>query len=343
MNARRWITAALLLAAVGCRDSLLGPGPSQDRSALFDDVWHQFDLHYSFFELKGIDWTAVGDRYRPMALAAANDTVFAHVLAKMFDELHDVHVTLTPFGDGSTMRYVSTCDTVTTWFSPQRIESRYLTSVGTTSGGHIRYGQAAPGVWYLYIPSFEGDGWAGEMDEALAHAGDARALIIDVRDNGGGNKVLATDIAGRFADRQRTFGYIRLRDGAKHTDFSSDIAETVVPTGGRRFRNPVVVITGRRDFSSAENFALAMRALPNVMTVGDTTAGASGGPLVREMANGWTYQLSQWIEYTPSHHTYEGIGLAPDVTVKNTAAAASQQRDLVFERGLYYAQQLASN
>ena len=341
MNLRRVAAAALLLAAAGCRDALLGPGPSQDRGALFDDVWHQFDLHYSFFALKNIDWTAVGDRYRPQAVAATSDTVFARVLSNMFDELRDVHVTLTPFGDGSTMRYLSPYDTISTWFSPQRITTRYLTQTGATSGGHIRYGLAAPGVWYVYIPSFEGDGWSGEIDEALAHAAGARAIMIDVRNNGGGNKTLATDIAGRFADHARTFGYIRLRDGAKHTDFSDDIAETVSPSGSERFTKPVVVITSRHDFSSAENFVLAMRALPNVTTVGDTTAGASGGPLVREMANGWTYQISQWIEYTPDHRTYEGIGLAPDIAVKNTAQAASQQRDLVFEKALAFAERAA--
>src|SRR5581483_10994423 len=106
----------------------LGPGPSLDRGALFDDVWHQFDLHYSFFELKGIDWPAVRDRYRPQAVAAPNDSAFARVLASMLDELRDVHVTLTPFGDGSTMRYLSPYDTVTTWFWAPRIAQTYLSS-----------------------------------------------------------------------------------------------------------------------------------------------------------------------------------------------------------------------
>src|SRR5581483_8496624 len=127
------------------------------------------------------------DRYRPQAVAATNDSAFAQVLAGMLDQLHDVHVTLTPFGDGSTMRYLSPYDTLTTWFWAPRIAQTYLSSFAATSGGHVRYGSAGDGVWYFYIPSFVGDGWSGEIDDALARASGASAIIIDIRHNGGGN------------------------------------------------------------------------------------------------------------------------------------------------------------
>ena len=58
------------------------------------------------------------------------------------------------------------------------------------------------------------------------------------------------------------------------------------------------MLSNRRLHERGEDFILAMRIIPAATVVGDTTIGASGGPLVRELANGWTYQLSQWIEYT---------------------------------------------
>ena len=160
------------------------------------------------------------------------------------------------------------------------------------------------------------------------------SLIVDVRDNGGGQYKLAASIAGRFADRTRTFGYVRYRNGPGHGDFTNYIAETVSPAGPRQFTGSVYVLTNRRDFSSAEDFVLAMRVLPTVTVVGDTTGGASGGPIVRELPNGWTYQLSEWIEYTPDREMFEGVGLAPKVVVKATRTDSDRSIDASLSRAI---------
>jgi C-terminal processing protease CtpA/Prc len=285
---------------------------------MFDDLWSQFDLHYSYFGVRGVDWNAMRDKYRPLALAAQSDGAFALALGDMVMELLDLHVSITP-GTGATMRWVSSYERQPSGFNATASFSRYATT-STFTTGHLRGGITSTGVGYIQIPSFEGDGWAGEMDDALSRLNGVTSLVIDVRNNQGGSKTVAQSVAGRFADRQRTTGYVRLRNGPGHDDFSSDIAETVQPEG-THFSGPVVVLTNRRSMSSAEDFILAMRAIPGNTIMGDTTAGASGGPLIRELANGWTYQMSQWIAYTADHKTFEGVGLAPDVVVKPSAAA----------------------
>jgi C-terminal processing protease CtpA/Prc len=169
------------------------------------------------------------------------------------------------------------------------------------------------------------------MDDALGRLGGVDAVIVDVRNNSGGNKVIATEVAGRFADRKRVFGYVRLRNGPGHEDFSADIEEAVEPQGSQRHAGRVLVLSDRGCMSAAEDFILAMHALPMTTVVGDTTIGASGGPLVRELANGWTYQMSQWVAYTADHRIFEGIGLAPDVFVR---AGTDIAIDLQLERAV---------
>jgi C-terminal processing protease CtpA/Prc len=281
---------------------------------MFDDLWREFDLHYSYFALKPVDWDSLGTHYRPLAVAARNDAAFGAVLGTMVGELRDLHVAVTA-GD-IVYRYRSLYELTGTPIIEGLIFTKYVESSFVSSGGHIRGGRVAPEVGYLRINSFIGEGWSGEMDDALSRLGRVDALIIDVRDNSGGSKQTATEIAGRFADRERTFGYVRLRNGPRHDDFSDDIVETVKPAGSRRFFGPVIVLTNRGSMSAAEDFTLAMHTLSRATIVGDTTAGASGGPLVRELANGWTYQMSQWIAYTADHRIFEGIGLAPDLVVK---------------------------
>jgi hypothetical protein len=338
MRARRKIAAVCLAAAAtvsGCAASdLIGPGATADYSSMFEDMWTQFDLHYSYFDLRGVDWNAIGARYRPQAAAVTTDVQFANVLGSMLKELQDLHVSLTPTGAGGTVRWYSPYETSEPTVNINAILGKYLTSSFVTTGGHIRGGFVAPGIGYVRMASFSESGWDAEMDDALGRLSGATAMIVDVRDNLGGSKTTATAIAGRFADRERTFGYVRLRNGPKHSDFSADIAETVKPVGAKRFTGPVYVLSNRRCMSSAEDFILAMRVLPQTTVVGDTTAGASGAPLVRELANGWTYTISQWIAYTADHQTFEGVGLIPDVTVKLGRTAT----DEVIERAVALAQ-----
>jgi len=334
MRLRTIAAAGLALASAACASDLVGPPPSTDRASLFDAVWQEFDLHYSFFQLKGIDWNAVGAKHRPAALAATSDQAFAAELASMFAELKDPHVTLT--ANGRTMRYIAPYDTMPTRYNEHATMMKYVASAATTSGGqgHVRYGMAAPNVGYIRIASFLGGGWGNEIDEALGSLGNAKSIVIDIRGNGGGERGVANDVAGRFMDRSRTFGYLRYRNGKNHSDFTNYVTETVDPQGSHHFSGPVFVLTNRGDYSSAEDFVLAMRVRPQTTIVGDTTGGASGGPIVRELPNGWTYELSQWIEYTPNKTTFEGVGLAPDVVIKPTAATFAAGKDEVLEQAI---------
>jgi hypothetical protein len=332
-----WLALAWLPACTS--DAFLGPAAATSHASIFDQVWNEFDLHYSFFALKHIDWKDARARYRPLALAAANDSGLAVVIEDMMGELQDVHVSLTPFGTGSTTRYVSAFEAADTYFSESRVFGRYVVESSPSADAHLRYGLAAPQTGYVFIPSFLGTDWAHEMDGAIDAMSGITSLIVDVRNDRGGSNQLAVSIAGRFVPSSRTYGYVRLRNGPAYTDFTDYITESVKPVGASRFRGRVFVLTNRHTFSSAEDFVLALRTIPGVTVLGDTTAGASGGPIVRELPNGWTYQLSEWIEYTPGHQPFEGIGLAPDIVVPTSAHDAAQGVDPVFEAALRAARQ----
>lgn len=308
----RWTALSALACLAACSHWVIGPEPTTNPAAVFDALWSDFDAHYSFFELKGINWDSLATVYRPLAVRAGSDAELFEALSGMLAELHDVHVTLSAGGESYH------------WDPPYPDQfdasiafSRYVTDEQHTPSTHLRFGRCVfdTTVGYIAISSFTDAGWAHEIDDVLASLSGVRALIIDVRGNGGGDTQNAIDIASRFADSVRTFAFVRYRNGPRHSDFTEDIMETVAPAGTQHFAGPVIVLTNRQVFSAAEEFVLAMRAIPTVTTLGDTTGGGSGNPLPRELPNGWTYQLSQWIEYTPDGATFEGVGLAPSVTV----------------------------
>jgi carboxyl-terminal processing protease len=61
------------------------------RARAFDFVWRTIHERYHDPAFNGVDWNAVGMRYRPLALAARDDEAFWDVLDKMTGELHDAH------------------------------------------------------------------------------------------------------------------------------------------------------------------------------------------------------------------------------------------------------------
>ena len=141
-------------------------------------------------------------------------------------------------------------------------------------------------------------------------------------------------IASRFTDTKRLFVKVRSKNGAKKTDFSDWIDWYIEPNGALQFNKPVVVLTSRKTGSASEWFTLAMKTLPNVTTVGDTTNGSFSPQLHRELPNGWSFALSTQIVASADYKIYEGVGIPPDITVVNTKNDFDKQVDAMLEKGI---------
>jgi len=332
---RRFLLGTAALVATACADPTLVAPADRSYGALFDQMWHETDLTYSMFAVKHVNWDSVGAVYRPRAIAAQSDFAFARVLSDMLGTLHDRHVSLTPGAGAMPMSYVAASDLLPPDFDSTLVERTYLSRrLSAAVAPHFDAGWISPSVAYIRIANFVGDDWGAELDGVLDSLQGASKLVVDVRSNPGGNYELALDLAGRFTEQSRVFGYVRIRNGPKHDDLTDPIAETLRPTGGRKFTGTIYLLTNRRVFSSAENFVLALHQLPNVVTIGDTTGGSSGRPVTRDLANGWTYELSTWIEYDVDHKVVEDAGVAPSIVVPRSGGGLAGKRDAVLDRVL---------
>jgi len=61
------------------------------RERAFEFVWETINERYHDASFNGVDWRAVGARYRPLALAAPDEEAFWDALDRMTGELHDAH------------------------------------------------------------------------------------------------------------------------------------------------------------------------------------------------------------------------------------------------------------
>ena len=325
------IAGAAAVLAAGCTGVFVGPNEPLEGSALLEYVWRDLDRHYSFFVVKAVNWDSLHDVYAARAAQAATDADLADVVGAMLLELRDLHVNLVV---GPRVYRYAGYDTRPWFFDSVLVRTGYVADNQPAPGGRVQFGHAAPDIGYVRIPSFRGTGAGADLDAALAQLGDVRALIVDVRNNTGGSRENGLEVAGRFADRERVYGLAQFRNGPGHDDFTPREPRWVSPLGGQRFERLVTVLTNRRCYSATEFFVLAMRVLPTVVVVGDSTGGASGTPLARELPNGWTYRLSVSVEYTPDSTIYESVGLAPDVWVRGSADELAAGRDAVLDTAL---------
>lgn len=283
-----YLSAAFLAVATSCHEL---PDYDNDQRGNFDALWQIIDQHYCFFAEKEIDWNEVYSRYSPRISDRMSPEELFSVCAEMLDELQDGHVNLSaPF---NTSYYRK-------WWSdyPQNYDERlvqqYYFNFNYNSTGAIDYGILEENIGYMRYPSFEYGIGEGNLDAVLNHVATCDGLIIDVRDNGGGNLTNVETLVARFINKRTLVGYISHKTGPGHDQFSEPRAFHYNPaTGGHLlWSKPVVVLTNRSTYSAANNFVSIMKLLPQVYIVGATTGGGSGLPFSSELPCGWAVRLS---------------------------------------------------
>ena len=169
------------------------------------------------------------------------------------------------------------------------------------------------------------------MATYLGQLAGTRALVIDLRSNGGGDDLNGEAIASRFTDASRLYRRIRFRNGPGHGDFGPFVDSFISPAGAESFLGPIAILTNRGTISSAESLVLAFAVLPNARSFGDFTGGGSANPEQKTLANGWRYTVSRWIEYRPDGSTFEGVGIEPDVRTDISATDSAALRDTILD------------
>ncbi len=120
-------------------------------------------------------------------------------------------------------------------------------------------------IGVIRISSFAEQSSVEEFDTALEQLRDTKGLILDVRDNGGGDTAVARPIMGRFITETRPYALMRRREGTGLGPFWTEVVE---PRGPFTYEKPVVVLCDRWSGSMAEGFPMGMRAIRGARVVG---------------------------------------------------------------------------
>lgn len=126
------------------------------------------------------------------------------------------------------------------------------------------------GLGYIRIRSFANTDTVAAFDTALATLRETRGLIIDVRDNGGGDTAVARPIMGRFITETKPYAHMRRRNGR---GLSAPWVESVDPRGPFTYTQPLVVLCNHWSGSMAEGFPMGMRDIGRARIVGTRMMG----------------------------------------------------------------------
>jgi hypothetical protein len=182
-------------------------------------------------------------------------------------------------------------------------------------------------VGYLKFNRFAAtdvDPAAGEAaTAAMNFLANTDALILDLRENGGGNASMIRLLAG-YLFRESTHLINWDIRAEKRTDQSWSADH--VP--GRRLPDiPVYVLTSRNTFSAAEEFTFDLQHLKRATIVGDTTGGGGHTVVTAEFAfDGFrvAMRIPHGRAYDPrTGRGWDGTGVIPDVPVSAAQALAT--------------------
>lgn len=322
--------AALLLLAPACRKNFFEPEPANNPEAVFEALWQTFRNGYGPFGERSVDWQAVYAQYRPTVTAQTSDDQLFEVLSSALGRLDDGHVNLyTPDRPAFNSNRIRNQRIDNELFDLDVVCKKYLTNgFDTDDDTTFVFGLLPENIIYLHLPHIGGN--MRQLGRAVDKFPDAKGLIVDLRHNDGGDFTWAFSEMGRLTAERRFVFRSRTKNGTGAADFTPWHDWHLEPKTPN-YTRPIVLLTDRYTISAGERAVMAFQTLPNCTTLGDTTCGAHSTMVAGELANGWKYSIATQNTLLHDGKSYEGIGLAPDIFLKNSLSELKAGRDRVLE------------
>jgi len=221
-------------------------------------------------------------------------------------------------------------------------------------------------VAYVGLNSFEDRKIDTLFINRLPELYKAKALIIDLRYNGGGNTNIGTEILQYLTNDKVIYGarnssrlhipafkawgvfakptdtlydewskkaYLSFRDNYFYNfDYSPDTILLNAP----RIVVPTVLLIGHNTASAAEDFLIYADNQQHMIKMGENSFGSTGQPFMFDLPGGGSARICTKKDTYPDGREFVGYGIKPDIEVKRTLNDYIQKKDPVLDRALEY-------
>jgi carboxyl-terminal processing protease len=204
-------------------------------------------------------------------------------------------------------------------------------------------------IAYVTLGTFEDNTAADRFLAAFDSIAKSRALILDLRDNGGGNSSVGFTILATLIDKPVPIAFWQTRDYKpvfrawdRPITMMSAPGGDLPPDSAHHFSGPVVVLTSPRTFSAAEDFLVAFDQSGRGTIVGEPSAGSTGQPLSFKLPGGGSGRVVTWRGTYASGKPFLGIGVRPQILVSPTLRDVQTGGDTVLAIAITTARYLSS-
>lgn len=227
-------------------------------------------------------------------------------------------------------------------------------------------------IAYVSLNSFSDWQISMSFNEKIPELKKAKALIIDLRFNGGGNTSIGKEIFknltndtilygsktqsrlhiptfkawGKWTQENDTINnawskqeYLSYRD-EYYYDFSYS-PDTISIDDLKLLKNnriivPTAILIGHNTASAAEDFLIYADNQKHITKIGEPTFGSTGQPMLFDLVNGGKARVCTKKDTYPNGKEFVGIGIQPDIMIKKNLNDYMENRDIVLEKTIEY-------
>ena len=207
----------------------------------------------------------------------------------------------------------------------------------------FEYRDLGDGLAYVAVNTFGSDRVVKGFDEVFEKILDSEGLVIDIRENGGGDTNHGFAIIARLIDRpceQTSKWRAReyrptFRAWGREQGWHEGHHGIIEPRGDRPFLGPVVVLIGPKTYSAAEDFLVPLKASGRAVLIGEPTGGSTGQPLRIDLLGVSAGICTKWDRF-PDGTEFVGIGIRPDIEVRRTKADVAAGADPALDKAVEF-------
>ncbi|WP_459188866.1 S41 family peptidase [Parabacteroides sp. APC149_11_2_Y6] len=364
---------------------------------VFESFWNGMNYSYAFWDVDSTDWDAVYREYKPRFqdlkfYNSQDSTTVIELFTEMTKNLIDHHYSLSIKDENGQIweqirpgyQEVKKREYYHDSFSEDALINTINTNgeKGRIKRNELKEAHVRIGDNYIHIYSYCIDNSIVyfrlnifylsnninnlQIQETISNffhliktIPDLKGIIIDTRNNGGGNLADMFYILSPLTSKAITFGYTRTKNGMGRLDYTPWSPMTLYPASSghsydevlpqlqieRNIENiPIVALADVNSVSMGEITPMAICAFPNGCLIGERTWGGHG-PLNGNFNDSYagTFENSAFEVYTSTSLTknldgniYEGIGLTPDIEALYNEDEFLNGNDTQLERAIQY-------
>jgi C-terminal processing protease CtpA/Prc len=206
-------------------------------------------------------------------------------------------------------------------------------------------------IAYIALNGFNDEDLIQKFNLAFKEIQKSKAIIIDLRFNGGGNSNIGAEILSHFTAQDLEGSVWKTRKHvaaykawAEYSDEYKDYGDDNVWEGGsmevitadknNHHIVPTYVLIGRYTASAAEDFLVYADKLNHFTTIGEKTYGSTGQPIFYTLPGGGSFRICAKRDTYPDGREFVGYGITPDIIVQQTSEIIRSEKDVVLNRAI---------